>query len=121
MDKGTTPDQEAQSHTEEQRIEEQERFWGARDSLRKNARRSMASITKKNIMTSEETPLLGNGSTSSTSGSGDDNGRNGHGSGDSSDATLWEGHADYNGITWWRKPSVRPHSCCPSREIAHVD
>jgi hypothetical protein len=61
-------------------------YWGAKDSLRRNAgMRKRAS--------DEATPLLGD-----RQGNDNDNSRRG---------SEWEGHADFEGLTWWHKPSVR--------------
>jgi hypothetical protein len=60
--------------------------WGAQDSLRRNA-----GLNKG--VNDEVTPLLGSGSASGDSGDG--NGQTG-----------WSGHADFEGLTWWQRPSV---------------
>lgn len=62
--------------------------WGAKDSLRRNA-----GLNK--ISSDEATPLLDSGSGS-------------YGE-DSEDRTEieWAGNADFEGLTWWHKPSVR--------------
>ncbi len=75
-------------HTSE-RVDEQQttrEYWGAKDSLRRNA-----GLNKR--ASDEVTPLLGDGQ-------GDDVDNNRRGS-------EWEGHADFEGLTWWHKPSVR--------------
>lgn len=90
---------DAQSHTDAQRIEEQERFWGARDALRKSIQAARAR-NKRNMDTTERTPLLNTEGDSSACPSRD--GSNGV----SETATLWEGSNDYEGLTWWRTPSV---------------
>ena len=53
--------------------------WGAVDSLRRLSADGA----------SEQTPLLGNGGTT-----------------DTRKASVWEGEADFEGVVWWRKPSV---------------
>jgi hypothetical protein len=69
-----------------------EEHWGAKDSLKRNA-----SLRKKNGGTSDENePLLGSGS---GSGSGSD--ENG-----SVEELEWDGLADFEGLPWWRTPSV---------------
>jgi hypothetical protein len=60
--------------------------WGAKDSLRRNAE-----IYKG--ADDEVTPLLASGGSEE-----DDN--------DDRRSTEWEGHADFDGLPWWRKPSV---------------
>lgn len=75
---------------EEQRKEEPQRIWGAKDSLKRHAK-GRKSITSSS---SEESPLLGH-----------DRAREGEGS-EGSEETSWEGHADFMGLTWWHKPSV---------------
>ncbi|KUJ14234.1 MFS general substrate transporter [Mollisia scopiformis] len=60
-------------------------FWGAKDSLRRNA-----GLHKR--ASDEVTPLLADGQ-----GNDGDNSRRGR---------EWEGHADYEGLTWWHKPSM---------------
>ncbi|ESZ99542.1 hypothetical protein SBOR_0107 [Sclerotinia borealis F-4128] len=75
---------------EEHRAEEPQRIWGAKDSLKRHTK------DRKSIIPSgsEETPLLGN-----------DGAHEGE-SDEGSEETLWEGHADFAGSTWWHKPSV---------------
>ena len=60
--------------------------WGARDSLRRNAELYKGADD-------EVTPLLASGGSEE-----DDNGDR--------RSTEWEGHADFEGLPWWRKPSV---------------
>lgn len=60
-------------------------YWGAKDALKKNA-----GLRKR---ADEDTPLLGDGQ-----GNDNDNSRRG---------SEWEGHADFEGLTWWHTPSVR--------------
>jgi hypothetical protein len=74
--------------------------WGATASLRRNFR-----MDKK--ADDEITPLLGDGSAS------------GSGSGNNSEDSQrqeveWEGYADYEGLTLWKKPTVHRalSSCC---------
>lgn len=64
-------------------------YWGAANSLRRNA--GMPKSTD-----GESSPLLGNGS---GSGSDAEHIR------DSNDF-QWEGSADFDGLTWWTRPSV---------------
>lgn len=66
-------------------------IWGAKNSLRRHA-----GLDRKQG-DSEVTPLLASGSGSSTSGSTvrEDGG-----------APQWEGHADFEGLSWRHKPSV---------------
>jgi len=52
--------------------------WGAADSLRR-------------LGASEQTPLLGKNAAA-----------------DDAKAPVWEGAADFEGLKWWRKPSVNP-------------
>ncbi|PBP28523.1 putative tetracycline-efflux transporter [Diplocarpon rosae] len=73
------------------------KIWGAQSSLRKYA----AAAGLKSQGSDEVTPLLASGSTSP---SGTAYG-NGHGNGNSK-APEWEGYADYEGLTWWYKPSM---------------
>ncbi|KAE8442992.1 hypothetical protein EG329_002455 [Mollisiaceae sp. DMI_Dod_QoI] len=71
-----------------ERVDEQQtsrEYWGAKDSLRRNA-----ALNKR--ATDEVTPLLDDGQ-------GDDIDNNRRDS-------EWEGHADYEGLTWWHKPSM---------------
>ncbi|KAA8569928.1 hypothetical protein EYC84_002267 [Monilinia fructicola] len=75
---------------EEQRKEEPQRIWGAKDSLKRHAKGRKSIISSS----SEESPLLGH-----------DRAREGEGS-EGSEETSWEGHADFMGLTWWHKPSV---------------
>jgi hypothetical protein len=80
-----------------------EEVWGAKDSLRRNA-------GMNKISTDEVTPLLDSGSGSSEE--------------DSEDRTVteWAGHADFEGVTWWRKPSVRTKkSIVPESKLISVD
>ncbi len=65
-------------------------IWGAKNSLR-----SLAGLDKK-LARGETTPLLGNGS-----GSDSDNGNNGD-----SSSLVWQGDADFEGLSWRKKPSV---------------
>jgi len=65
-----------------------EEIWGAKDSLRRNA-------GMKTISNDEITPLLDSGSGRSE----EDN--------EDRTETAWAGHADFEGLTWWHKPSVR--------------
>ena len=62
--------------------------WGAKDSLRRNAELYKGA-------NDEVTPLLASGSGNSDA---DDN--------DDRKSSEWEGHVDFEGVTWWRKPSV---------------
>ncbi|KAE9370812.1 MFS general substrate transporter [Stipitochalara longipes BDJ] len=64
-----------------------EEIWGAKDSLRRNA-------GIKKISDDEITPLLDSGS--------------GRPEEDSKDRTEreWAGHADFEGLTWWHRPSM---------------
>jgi hypothetical protein len=64
-----------------------EEIWGARGSLRRNA-----GLNK--ISSDEITPLL------------DSESRPSEEDGDNQTETEWAGHADFEGVTWWRKPSV---------------
>lgn len=75
---------------EEQREEEPQRIWGARDSLRRHTKGRKSIIPSD----SERSPLLGN-----------DGAHGGEGY-EGSEETLWEGHGDFAGLTWWHKPSV---------------
>ncbi|OWP02497.1 hypothetical protein B2J93_2705 [Marssonina coronariae] len=71
--------------------------WGAENSLRRHA----ADAGWKPLGSDEVTPLLASGSTSpSGTGHGDGN-ENGNGK-----TQEWEGYADYDGLTWWHKPSM---------------
>jgi len=65
-----------------------EEIWGARESLRRNA-----GLNK--IPVDEITPLLDSGSGSEREYEEDRT------------ETEWAGHADFEGLTWWHKPSVR--------------
>jgi hypothetical protein len=60
--------------------------WGAKDSLRRNAELYKTADD-------EVTPLLASGDREE-----EDN--------DDRRSTEWEGHADFDGLPWWRKPSV---------------
>jgi hypothetical protein len=62
--------------------------WGAKTSLRRNAE-----LYKD--ADDEVTPLLASGSGSSNTDYNDDR-----------RSSEWEGHADFEGVKWWRKPSV---------------
>lgn len=64
--------------------------WGAKDSLKRNFR-----MDKKSD--DEVTPLLGSGS-GSGSGRSSEYGRAGE--------SEWEGYADYEGLSTWKKPTV---------------
>lgn len=75
---------------EEQREEEPQRIWGAKDSLRRHTKGRKSIIPSA----SEEAPLLGN--------DGAHEGESHEGNGEA----LWEGHGDFAGLTWWHKPSV---------------
>ncbi|QSZ32239.1 hypothetical protein DSL72_001813 [Monilinia vaccinii-corymbosi] len=68
---------------EGQRKEEPQRIWGAEDSLKRHAKGRKSIIPSA----SEESPLLGN-------------------DGVPPSQTVWEGHADFAGLTWWHTPSV---------------
>lgn len=59
----------------------QDASWGAEDSLRRLDR------------SSEQTPLLNNGLNSDASA-------------DGRKPSVWEGEADFEGVVWWKKPSV---------------
>ncbi len=65
-----------------------EEVWGARESLRRNAGLNKISVD-------EITPLLDSGSGSERE------------SGEERTEMEWAGHADFEGLTWWHKPSVR--------------
>ncbi|PQE31538.1 tetracycline-efflux transporter protein [Rutstroemia sp. NJR-2017a WRK4] len=65
-----------------------QKYWGAREALRNHTK------GYKSRTTSEVSPLLGNDATSSRTGDG------------GSEEPVWEGHADFEGLTWWHKPSV---------------
>ncbi|TVY52437.1 putative membrane protein [Lachnellula cervina] len=77
-----------------------EENWGAKDSLKRSA---SLRKTKGTSDDNEVTPLLGSGNRSSGSGN-----ASGSGSDDIGSATElgWEGLADFEGLPWWRKPSV---------------
>ena len=62
-------------------------IWGAKDSLKRNA-------GMNKISSDEITPLLDSGSGSS------------EGDGEDQTETVWAGYADFEGVTWWHKPSV---------------
>lgn len=66
-----------------------DRNWGAEDSLRGN----LPSLDRN---VDEATPLLGNGAAS-----GINSADNGH-----TTEVEWEGYADFEGLSWWRRPSV---------------
>jgi hypothetical protein len=76
-----------------------EENWGAKDSLKRNA---TGSLRKKGTNTSDDetTPFLGSGSGS------DENG--------SVRELEWEGLVDFDGLPWWRTPSVSSFRCPPS-------
>ncbi|KAI9642493.1 hypothetical protein NHQ30_009298 [Ciborinia camelliae] len=80
---------------EEQREEEQQRVWGAKDSLLRHTKGDKSILPSESE--AEESPLLNN--------DGDGDGDEGE-IYEGSDETLWEGHADFAGSTWWHKPSV---------------
>jgi hypothetical protein len=81
-----------------------EEFWGAKDSLRRHA--------ELNKMASNEaTPLLGSGSGSGSSQ--EDN--------EERTETEWAGHADFEGLTWWHKPSVRIAISVPESKLISTD
>ncbi|KAF7877163.1 hypothetical protein EAF04_000848 [Stromatinia cepivora] len=75
---------------EEQREEEPQRIWGAKDSLRRHTKGRKSIIPPG----TEETPLLSN--------DGAHEGENY----ERSEEALWEGHGDFAGLTWWHTPSV---------------
>ncbi|CAD6446029.1 3e06407e-e9b3-4e68-aee4-9fa6e1654700 [Sclerotinia trifoliorum] len=75
---------------EEQRKEEPQRIWGAKDSLRRHTKGRKSII----LSVSEEAPLLGN------------DGARERESREGNQEALWEGHGDFAGLTWWHKPSV---------------
>jgi hypothetical protein len=60
---------------------------------------TLAAPTVAASQTSEETPLLLNGSTDGGNGTPDEIEDSGGG--------KWHGAADFDGLSWWRKPSVR--------------
>jgi len=62
-------------------------IWGAKDSLRRNAGLNKTTLN-------EVTPLLGGGSGSSQDG-------------EERMESGWAGHADFEGLSWRHKPSVR--------------
>lgn len=71
--------------------------WGASDSLRRN-------VGLGKSTSAEDAPLLGNGSGSGS----DPNG--------SVTELEWEGLADFEGLPWWRKPSVSRLTVLPLYE-----
>ncbi|TVY30343.1 putative membrane protein [Lachnellula hyalina] len=80
-----------------------EEHWGAQDSLKRNA---SLRKTKGTGDDNEATPLLGNGNGGSGSGSGSNGVRSGSVDNGSSTELEWDGLADFEGLPWWRKPSV---------------
>lgn len=72
--------------------------WGAQDSLRRSLRNG------KGGGETEGSPLLGSGS-GSRRGSDDEDGEV-----EESGGHEWEGQGDFDGVAWWRKPSVS-YSC----------
>jgi hypothetical protein len=77
-------------------------LWGAKDSLRRNA-----GLDKRS--NGENTPLLDSGSSSEQE--------------DSEDRTEteWAGNADFEGLTWWHKPSVRITVHVPEFKLISTD
>lgn len=69
-----------------------EENWGAQNSLRRNAGMRRKKLTDND----EGAPLLGNGN-------GNDSGISGS---DETGSIEWEGLADFDGLPWWRRPSV---------------
>jgi hypothetical protein len=83
-----------------------EEIWGAKHSLRRNA-----GLDK--IATTEATPLLGSGSGSESGSSQADN--------EERTETEWAGHADFEGLTWWHKPSVSIPTVVPEFKLISAD
>jgi hypothetical protein len=74
-----------------------EEIWGAKDSLRRNVG------LHKTSANDEITPLLDSGNGSPEDDAEDD--------GEDRTVTEWAGHADFEGLSWRHKPSVRmPHT-----------
>jgi len=76
-------------------------IWGAKDSLRKHK-------GLDNITSSEVSPLLGSGSGSSQDG-------------EERRESQWAGFADYEGLTWRHKPSVRTPFISVGSKLMSVD
>jgi len=86
-----------------------EEHWGAQDSLKRNA---SLRKTKGTGDDNEATPLLGNGNGGSGSGSGSNGGGSGLVDNGSATELEWDGLADFEGLPWWRKPSVSLRCAC---------
>ena len=71
--------------------------WVTQNPSRRNA-------SLKKDVNDEVTPWLGNGD--STSGSG----------GNGPAEIQWDGHADYEGLNWWHRPSVSDSEFCNCAE-----
>ncbi|TVY55338.1 putative membrane protein, partial [Lachnellula suecica] len=84
---------EHESNVHEHNGRRPEEHWGARNSLKRNA-----SLRSKKGTSDENTPLLGSGGSSGRENGSDENG--------SVTALEWDGLAEFQGLPWWRTPSV---------------
>lgn len=79
--------------------------WGAQDSLRRSLRKGKGG-------NSEGSPLLGSGSGSRSESVNEDDAE-----AEESREHEWEGQGDFDGVPWWRKPSVSYSCTCTTETI----